>query len=78
MEPASGSGAGAGDVAAVLRDLRFHQYDVEHHSPPFHSSAFWRVFLAERECSCQINPIVIHYVNKFNHIIREKLDFHRK
>ena len=30
MQAAAGGGAGAGDVAGVLGDLRLHQYDVEH------------------------------------------------
>jgi hypothetical protein len=30
MESAAGGGTGAGDVAAVLRDLRFHQYNIKH------------------------------------------------
>ena len=34
MEAAAGGGAGSGDVAAVLGDLRLHQYDIEHEAPP--------------------------------------------
>jgi hypothetical protein len=30
MKPAAGGGAGAGDIAAVLGDLRFHQYNIQH------------------------------------------------
>ena len=30
MQPAAGGGAGAGNVAAVLGNLRFYQYDVQH------------------------------------------------
>ena len=30
MEAGAGGGAGAGDVPAVLGNLRFHQYDVQH------------------------------------------------
>ena len=29
VEPCSGDGAGAGDIAGVLGYLRFYQYDVE-------------------------------------------------
>ena len=36
MEAAPGGGAGAGDVAAVLRDLRFHQYNVQQSKPSSH------------------------------------------
>jgi hypothetical protein len=52
VEAAAGGRAGAGDVAAVLRDLRFHEHDVQHmgQSPPFQ-----RTF-----------TIVIHYAHKFN------------
>ena len=32
VQAAAGGGAGAGDVAAVLGDLRFHQHDIEHRS----------------------------------------------
>ena len=30
MQSATGGGTGAGDIAAILRDLRFHQYNIEH------------------------------------------------
>ena len=36
MQTAAGGGAGAGDVAAVLWDLRLHQHNVQHDfSTPF-------------------------------------------
>ena len=34
MKPAAGGGAGAGNVAAVLGDLRLHQYDVQQGAAP--------------------------------------------
>jgi hypothetical protein len=30
MQPAAGGSAGAGNIAAILRDLRFHQHDIQH------------------------------------------------
>ena len=36
MQAAAGGGAGPGDIAAVLRNFRLHQYDIEHR--PEHSS----------------------------------------
>jgi hypothetical protein len=29
MQTAAGGGAGSGDIATVLGDLRFHQYDIQ-------------------------------------------------
>ena len=39
VQLAAGGGAGAGDIAAVLWDLRLHQYDMKHRqlSPSFHA-----------------------------------------
>ena len=54
MEAGAGGGAGAGDVPAVLGNLRFHQYDVQHRGPPAFS---------------QNSVIVIYYLNKFNYIL---------
>ena len=34
MQAAAGGGAGAGDVAAVLRDLGLHQNHIQHRDPP--------------------------------------------
>ena len=33
VEAAAGGGAGPGDIAGILRDLRFDQYDVQHLGP---------------------------------------------
>jgi hypothetical protein len=33
MEAAAGSGAGAGNIAAVLRDLRFYKHNIQHGCP---------------------------------------------
>ena len=38
VKGASGSGAGSGDVAAILGNLGFHQYDMEH---AFHLEIGW-------------------------------------
>lgn len=41
VKPGAGGRAGAGDISGVLRDFRFHQYNVEcchvFHSPPGHA-----------------------------------------
>ena len=58
MEAGPGGGAGAGDVPAVLGNLRFHQYDVQHRTPAFSPT-------------CRNSIIVIHYLDKFNYILRE-------
>jgi hypothetical protein len=41
MQPAAGGSAGAGDVAAVLGDLRFYKNDIQHSltSDPFFTLA---------------------------------------
>ena len=34
MEAAAGGGAGAGDIAAILRDFRLYQDDIDHKISP--------------------------------------------
>ena len=63
MQAAAGGGAGAGDIAAILRDLRLHQYNVEHKTVSFFS--------------IRANIIVILYVRKFNRNMDKNPDFQR-
>ena len=58
MQAAAGGGAGAGNVAAVLRDLGFYQYDIQHKE---NHNSFLRT-----------NTIVILYLSKFNYKIHQK------
>ena len=60
MQLAAGGGAGAGDIAAVLWDLRLHQYDMKHRQlSPFSCSqnTLYRVALANSTVMCEENRI---------------------
>ena len=53
METAAGSSAGAGDVAAILGDLRLHQDDIQHmDKPSFLTDIIFRQY-------CNLLPVQI-------------------
>jgi hypothetical protein len=59
MQHAAGSGAGAGNVAAVLGNFRLHQYDIEHenHLKPFYARSVQIICQSFRK----INPKIINF-----------------
>jgi hypothetical protein len=56
MQPRSGSGTGAGNIAAVLRDFRLDQYDIQHLLTSY----------ASQGKSCVLSPIVCQNPRKIN------------
>jgi len=64
MEAAAGGRAGAGDIAAVLGDLRLHQHDIEHKTTLLFG--------------IRTNIIVILYLLEFNRNLDKNPNFQRK
>ena len=63
MQPAAGGGAGAGDIAAVLRDLRLDEDDVQHGTAPF--------------CA-KCRGIFLHFTDTLPIVMQRKWKFNRK
>ena len=57
VQPRTGRGAGARDVAAILRDLRLNEHDIQHGTiPPFSESLL-------------IIPLKVYEINHKTHFL---------
>ena len=61
VQAAAGGGAGAGDVAAVLRYLRLYQYDMQHTRPNSFLRYLLIVMQKKRKCNYKIGKMPYIY-----------------